>query len=350
MSSLRTVDGDIELYDPSDGTALLRQNGDGVEVPNGGLDVNGDVNIGGNDIIASNGILGIGSGGSYLFDTNGSGAEFRFYNDNNDSNVIIRQGGNVEIPNGELTIDSGWRNHINIDWNATWDDIEDTTYRGLSIGGSNSRFFRLGSDADTSADHQHNLVFTRNNEKSDVVFGVTASHDGGSTWKPSFIIDGKEDVEIPNGDLTVSGSLGVEKTTPGYLFEDISDGSVNIESILPAANISGQKRTQATDVVADNSSVIVLDGSNTQLQDSDQSETLRGYLAVVVGQLDGEASPHFTDIINGAFGESIDVISSVSRGTVPTRSYSDGFDLELAIDGSSETYNVAVVALGAGRS
>ena len=153
-----------------------------------------------------------------------------------------------------------------------------------------------------------------------------------------------------NNTNTTTTALEAEKTTPGYLIENIAKDSVRVNSILPAPNIRGQKRSQATDVVADNSSVEVLDGSNTQLSGGEESGTLRGYLAVVVGQLEDEPNPHFTDIVNGAFGGSIDVISSVSRGTPPARSYSDGFDLELAIDGSGETYNVSIIALGGGRT
>ncbi len=249
----------------SDFNALTADLGGNVEVPNGWLNVSGDVDISDAQSAVEATIENEGTGGGNDDDANlliksanaGEG-KIRFFHDgteewaldtgdgqggafsirdqvNGQSNLKARQGGNVEIPNGNLSLSSA--NDIRFNGNS------DTHWRiGRNIGDFTSTL--SGNSLDITGYHSNdegvvigdsngNEVFVANTDTNNVVIpngdlNFANGNDIQDRGADAIQFDGSQNVDLPNGNLTITQGklfLGDDSTRQGRLYVGESGGN-----------------------------------------------------------------------------------------------------------------------------
>ncbi|QGA80384.1 hypothetical protein [Candidatus Nanohalobium constans] len=189
----------IQIIDTNNNQDILRlKEGGNVEIPNGNLDLNG------NQLVNPSRIEYMdndGDGNSWIgreYSTDGS---FRFYDDTN-VNLIMRQNGNMEIPNGKLTVNNPGNGDI------------------IDASAANAKF--LVTEESTSTywathnitDNGYNIGTNSGSRNIKLQPGETNT----LTAKPG------GNIEIPNGDLDITQS----SSTPLTLESTESSNNVNI--------------------------------------------------------------------------------------------------------------------------
>lgn len=183
---------------------------------NGNVDIpNGDLNLGTNNLIDVNAIRA-GSASALTLHSNGGGSDrIALYDAANSQDILkANEGGNVEIPNGNLTI-------------TTWGE----------------HFTLVDSDDGTS-----DYFVTEFNSG---VYRVKAWDDSAGTYTRGISIDKNGNVEIPNGDLTLSGS--------GASLDMSANTSSGWNDMTAASGISVWKLS------TNGQNIVIQDGTNSQV-------------------------------------------------------------------------------------
>ena len=222
VDSNLSVTGNIDMDSPgaikTDGTdAISVDNNQNVEISNGNIDLNSnDLNLGnGADVTAPNSgslrVRATGGGNNVLFDVRDTGA--------GQNDFLVRESGNVEIPNGNVGIgQSAGNNRLEVNGAIEASSVKNVQQVEIQSGGI-PRLRFTDTDSSTAMDMdievQNNRLSVQNQSDSTELLNVRA--DSGN-------------VKVPNGNLDINGNIeGSNKLT-------LTGGGAGEDAVLYTAN------------------------------------------------------------------------------------------------------------------
>lgn len=205
-NEIQNIDG---LQDGTGSNTIHFDGSNNVEIPNGNLgvgtspsyqiDVDGDINTNG-FLRGSVGRIGIGTGSNMGYNADASGADHIFRDSGGSTVARFYEGGNVEIPNGNLGVGKTPGNTLDLNTGGTSDGISFDGQTALS-GYSGNNWLRLNQDSQFS-----NGVYTPGYFRADggAEFRGNLDMQGNNIVDVAGISDDDDEV-VMNSDLDMNG-------------------------------------------------------------------------------------------------------------------------------------------------